>query len=223
MGGATVPTPGGGVGAMAFPSAAEPNPIMKGLRGAGSEQIINQITPPQAPATPPATPAAPTAPSTPSPFTGAELFQYTNPAGPQYNPILYSLQGGIGQGIPGSGSSTLGGGQITPAELAAYGYTDISQVPQIPFNQQGLFSNMSNNLFGIPQQSPASFSYNTQASPFLNYKPAFNIAPGAVYNQSPQQIGSPTLYNYLPSNAYNQQTGGLSSSWASQNMKPFGT
>jgi hypothetical protein len=213
MGGATVPVPGGGVGAMAFPSAAEPNPIMKGLRGAGTEQIINQITPPQAPAAPPpAAPAAPAAPQAPAPFSGAELFQMTNPAGSQYAPLFYSLQGGTGSLLnPNPGPYGTNGYPI----LEQYGYTDPSQVPYLnnaltQAAQQG-GPGLGNAQYTSGNGQPgtlfgpmSSFSYNSQASPFSTYKPMYNpmsatqfnslvqnaATSGGSYSSVPQMLGS---------------------------------
>ena len=202
MGGATIPAPGGGVGQMAFPSSAEPNPILQGLRGTGPEQIINQITPPQAPpAAPVAFPSTPAAPVAPANFSGAELFKINNPSGPQYSPIFYALQGGIGSVLnPNQGTSSPSTSTGYP-NLPVYGYSDVSQVPDL----YSALNNLQNQQYGSPilgtpqytgSGAMSSFAYNTQLPSFTNYKPTYNPLTQAQFQTALQNAAKSPQTSY---------------------------
>lgn len=101
MGGATVPVPGGGVGAMAFPSAAEPNPILKGLRGAGPEQLINPIN------TPTGGPGGGGPPTNPTPQNPNFNFPTLNFGAPNNPGYYYQVQNGQLSLVPQSGQDNM--------------------------------------------------------------------------------------------------------------------
>ena len=194
------------MGGMAFPSASEPNPVAQGIRGQGPETINYAPTPTSAP---PQGPAGPTGPSTPPPFTGAELFQ----SGAMGSNALYSLQGGIGNLIY---NNAVNMGANNPI-LVAFGYSDLSQVPQLPTDlslYKGTPINYSaatgTGLFqggGVNLNQP--FSYNTSAQPFTSYQPTYN--PINIPNFSYTSMGG--LSN--PFNPYPVAS--------SYNFKPYGT
>lgn len=209
MGGATVPTPGGSTGAMAFPSQAEPNPIPFGLRGKGPEQFINPITPPVGPPAGPGGPGTPPAgPATP----GYGLYQIPGSGGSQFD--LFN-QGNIYQlGYGGTGLSSQ-----NDAFLANLGYNTangaLGSAPNLPYGSSS-FSGGPLDFLSNPMMLGSNFAQvgtydpsNPNAASFLNGGLAPTNNPYSQYNQ--QQVNtynqsgmfSPFAGQYanLPSNA----------------------
>ena len=190
MGGATVPVPGGGVGAMAFPSSAEPNPILKGLRGAGPEQLINPISSPQTPNTT-GTPGGTSTPTAPN-----YNFPTLNFGAPQNPGYYYQIQNGQLSLVPQQGTDNMA---TMLANTDPLTYNTAANLLGV---QGGIL--MGNGLFGLGSSS-GQVNPQSELSYLQNQYPYQQ--PATIQGFPNINAGGPNFPNYWANSQMQQWKG----------------